>query len=295
MSSKALDILTIERCLFELEQELGIEHFASHNQAQADVLKWYFYHHHLLNMFSGLKAKGSRFYKEINTWLQGEGFDIQVDPFDPDSGFVVASILHKIVKWLKGSAKKTDVYCYKNRTEYEAFELPREGIEVYEIDAIGTLVKLITAGDSDLWLLLSNDYDDERIGINMVKLAFDAMQARGEKVDAESATIPCVDFDLKPDISFLVGLTGGVYTVDQALQQFKFHMDADGAEVKVATSMIVKCSRGPLKVTFNRPFYGWWTQRGLENIPFAAFYADVDSWQKKVGGEQEYDSGVILA
>ena len=63
-------------------------------------------------------------------------------------------------------------------------------------------------------------------------------------------------------------------------------MDETGARVKVATAMgshlVSARFFEPTVFTVDRPFYGWWTQRGID-VPMAVFFADWDCWRKPAG------------
>jgi hypothetical protein len=66
-------------------------------------------------------------------------------------------------------------------------------------------------------------------------------------------------------------------------------MDEKGARVKVATGIVSKeafSADQPSVFVVNRPFYGWWTQEGLD-LPMAAFFADWESLHKPVGGLED--------
>ena len=98
-----------------------------------------------------------------------------------------------------------------------------------------------------------------------------------------------IEFDVKPDLSWLLGadtttVSGDSYSVAQAAQQFKMRMDETGARVKVATAIVVVRVNLLVPTVFivDRPFYGWWTQRGID-LPMAAFFADWDCWRKPSG------------
>lgn len=76
-----------------------------------------------------------------------------------------------------------------------------------------------------------------------------------------------------------------VWTMGYTLQQFKMRMDETGARVKVATVIVTMrgMSEEPRIFTVNGPVYGWWTQKGFEDLPMAAFFADWDALHKPAG------------
>jgi hypothetical protein len=169
-----------------------------------------------------------------------------------------------------------------------------------------SLLELLTQSEETLWLWVHEDTSLE--GLDLVKLSMDVMQRprqtptssaprRGPPSPLErayptfaGAQIPMIDFDLQSDLGWLLkaGLSttsGDDYFMEQAKQQFKLRMDETGARVKVATTLqmhLASFSYGPRIFTVDRPFYGWWTLRGVE-VPMAAFFADWDCWRRPEG------------
>jgi hypothetical protein len=117
---------------------------------------------------------------------------------------------------------------------------------------------------------------------------------RGEWPTWAGAKVPMIEFNVNPDLSWLLGahtaaVNGDRYEIAQAAQQFKMRMDETGARVKVATVTTVRAvslTLGPKLFVVDRPFYGWWTQRGID-FPMAAFFADWDCWRKPSGSLED--------
>jgi hypothetical protein len=176
------------------------------------------------------------------------------------------------------------------------FELPPAGVHLYEVAGYaGTyLLELLTQSEETLWLLVQETIRVE--GLDLVKLALDVMQrarqtpmepgfAGAAHLRFDGAEVPLIEFDLKPDLTWLLGAgtrtrTGDPYRIEQAAQQVKLGMDATGAYVQVATAMeaVPTMETFPTVFTVDRPFYGWWTQRGV-NLPMAVFFADWECWR----------------
>lgn len=289
LKTKGLDVITIFKCLDQLEQDLlgKGRKWGSKNKEQRKILSLYVKYKGLLQEITGLKAKSSDNADVLNKFLTDEKFAPMFKPFKPDE-FGVVSILDKMVKWLEGVAKLVSIHGLDGNT-YPGFEIPDGGVNIYRTTE-GLLAKLGTKSNDNLWLLLPT-LDREIDEIGMIKLAFDVMsQQLDYSGDYAGAQIPKIDFDLKPDISWLVGADtndekGQYWFVAQAYQQFKMRMDETGARVKVATGLGVMrgISRVPAKLIFNRPFYGWWTQKGLEELPMAVFCAGYDCWKNPAG------------
>jgi hypothetical protein len=68
-------------------------------------------------------------------------------------------------------------------------------------------------------------------------------------------------------------------------------MDETGARVRVVTygSGVIGCAMRMRKevLIIDKPFYGWWTQNNLEELPMACFYADFDCWKEQEGSLED--------
>lgn len=298
MATRALDVITIMHALSELEGELGIASWRAKNQNQEKIFAWLEKNRELLAKITGLDAKASRFWEELNRFLTDRKFDPMVEPFDPDEGIGVVSVLDKLVKWKRGPADK--VMISTMRGTIPGFELPWDGVNIYEVDGYPAsfLLELLTKSDDTLWLFAHKDTGLD--GMELAELSMDVMSrarreptrrnyGRFESPVYSGAQVPMLDFDIKPDIGWLAGadttvVGGKYYFISQASQQFKMRMDETGARVKVATVVVMLRGMGdePKKFVLDHPFYGWWMQKGL-NLPMAAFFADWDSLHEPAG------------
>jgi len=290
MATRALDVTTIMKCLRELEESfLGQNReWKTENEGQQRIFAWYSRFKDLLPKVRGLKAKASRKYDELNDFLTAEGFEPMFDPFE---GIGVASILDKLINWAGGTATLCEIYGRDQKT-YPGFELPPDGVNIYQVSQ-GFLAELKTKSDDTLWLLLPKS-GSTLSDLDMVQMAFDVMtENRRIAHMREGVQIPKLDFYVKPDLGFLLNasttdLDGVLWYISQAFQMFKMRMNEKGARVKVATGIVMKSlSMGPSKLVFDQPFYGWWTQKGLEELPMAVFYADYDSWKEPAGSLED--------
>lgn len=295
-STRALDVVTILHALSELDSELKTTAWAATNEEQKKVFALLDVYREELAKVTGLDAKASRDYGELNAFLTKRKFDPMVEPFDPKIGIGVVSVLDKLVQWIKGPGEKVEILTAKG--ERPGFELPREGVNVYEVAGYpkSYLLELLTKSDDTLWLFVHDDTTLD--GLDLVGLSMDVMSqarttpmreshfGRGKKYQAfAGAQVPMLDFNIKPGLDWLLGAaTGTGYFITQAVQQFKMRMDETGARVKVATVVVAsRCIKEePVVFVLNRPFYGWWTQKGL-NMPMAAFFADWDSLHEPAG------------
>lgn len=303
MATRALDVLTILHALNVLDGELKTTGWNAKNPQQKQIFEWLTEHRDLLARVTGLDAKASRFWEELNQFLTDHKFDPMVEPFDPDMGIGVVSILDKLVKWRNGPGAKVQIETEQG--ECPGFELPAQGVNIFEVAGYpgSYLLELLTKSDDTLWLFVHGDTNLH--GLDMVELSMDVMSrarktpmrksmfGQGEYWAFAGAQVLMLDFDVKPDISWLLNAdthteSGEYYFIAQAAQQFKMRMDETGARVKVATVIVTMrgISEEPKVFVLNRPFYGWWTQNGL-NLPMAAFFADWDSLHMPSGSIEE--------
>lgn len=301
MATRALDVITILHALETLDHELQATRWQPQNPAQQELFAWLKTYQKHLARITGLEAKASRFYEELNAFLEHKGFSLRLEPFDPASGLGVVSVLDKLVRWLHGPGTHCDIATRQGAMP--GFELPEAGVHVYEVEGYrgAYLLELLTQSEETLWLFVHTDTSLE--GLDLVKLALDVMgrsrQTSMSRVPAglgehtfptfAGAKVPMIDFDLRPDLTWVLGagLTtkrSGRYAITQAKQQFKLRMDETGARVKVATALVMATSlrSDPTVFLVDRPFYGWWTQRGID-LPMATFFADWDCWRKSAG------------
>lgn len=303
MATRALDVVTILHAFSVLDGELKTTGWNAKNEQQRQIFAWLEEHRELLATVTGLDARASRFWQELNDFLTARKFDPMVQPFDPEQGIGVVSVLDKLVRWLYGPGAKVEIPTLQG--DRPGFELPAQGVNIYQVSGYpgSYLLELLTKSDDTLWLFV---HDDTSLGgLDMVRLSMDVMSraraepmrksmfSHGEYRAFAGAQIPMVDFDTKPDISWLLDADtntegGEYYFVAQAAQQFKMRMDETGARVKVATVIVTMrgMSDEPKVFVLDRPFYGWWTQADLD-LPMAAFFADWDSLHKPAGSLED--------
>jgi hypothetical protein len=304
MATRALDVITILHALSVLDGELKTTGWNAKNPQQEKIFGWLEEHRELLAKVTGLDAKASRFWKELNKFLTDRKFDPMVKPFDPNMGIGVVSILDKLVKWRNGPGEKVQIRTAQGGRP--GFELSWQGVNIYEVSGYpgSYLLELLTKSDDTLWLFVHDDTSLD--GLDMVELSMDVMSrthktpmrksrfgGSGQYQAFAGAQVLMLDFNIKPDISWMAGADtetedGGYFSIVQAAQQFKMRMDETGARVKVATVMVALrgMSEEPKVFVLDRPFYGWWTQKGL-NLPMAVFFADWDALRTPAGSLED--------
>jgi hypothetical protein len=301
MATRALDVVTVFHALITLGDRIGAKRWDAVNDEQARVLAMLDTHRESIARITGLDALASNLYQELNKFLTDRKFAPMVDPFDPSDNIGVVSVLDKLVKWLSGPGEVIEIPSANGKLP--GFKLPAQGVRVYSVAGYDEsyLVELLTKSHDTLWLFTNPDQTLD--GLDLVRLSMEVMSRRraiaslgrmgGGTPRFAGAQIPMVDFDIHPDLGWLLGACAttekqGAWTIVQAKQQFKMRMDETGARVKVATALVGFRCAIPRSVPFvvDRPFYGWWTQKGID-LPMAAFFADWDSLKKPAGSLED--------
>jgi hypothetical protein len=310
MSTTALDIATVLQALILIEGKNKARDWQSINREQEMIFAWLKDYREMVGKITGLEVLVSNSCQELNQALSAHGFLPEMKNFGP-LDFGVVAILDKLVKWLDGPADETKIRVVGE--EFPAFKLPESGVNVYKVEGFpaANLLELFTNTDDKLWLFVEKNQRKENLfGLDLPLLSFEVMAAKrkiaesarlfselkgGQKPAFSGAIIPKIDFDIKPDISFIVGASLGKDDpgIGQAIQQFKFRMDQFGARVKAATSMnyiaFLDNELKPPPFIVDRPFYGWWTQGDI-GLPIGAFFADHDSWKEPAGSLEKLRS-----
>ncbi len=283
MKTQAIDVTTIWHALNKLERVfLGANRiWGTKNQQQVVVFELYRRYKEVLNRLNYLKAEASTDWRELNHFLTENGFNEMFT--GPLGGIGAVSILDMLVEWLE-KANHCEIYGYDGQT-HVGFEIPEIGRDVYKVEGLNSpLARIKTKSGDSLWLTMPTK--EPNGPLDMIGVAFTTMAANLEPAkNITTVKLPEVDFDIKPDISFLCGAdthdtSGQYWYIDQAYQQFKLRINRDGAHVKVATGISMRkgISMGPSPLIFNKPFIGWFTQKDT-NLPIAIFYADYDCWK----------------
>jgi len=307
MGTRALDLTTIWIALIWLEERVIAETAANAGQWKGKakelsseikfILGWLSSKNKkLLSKIKDLNVKISFDAEKLNKMLKEANFSGSIEELGINKmGFV--SILDKTTRWLEVADKckiQTKV------GEKPGFRLRSKEVGIYEVDGYkkSILVRPYSKTENNIWFFL---HDDPNIkGVEMSKLAFDVMnKEHWVHSKYEGAKVPKIDFEVKPNIKWLTELMfhpdtqniNDAFFLNEAKQIFKLRMDEKGARVKVVTfgSGIIGSAIRVRKeiLIIDRPFYGWWTQNYLEELPMAPFYADYYCWKEPAGSLED--------
>lgn len=296
MGSKTAVLAPIISALIKTEEKLGADRiWRAVNAIQEKFLQDHFSKKNELNKFKPeeLRSWISDNADELNAILKKEGFDIQLDEFDPKNNeFGVVSILDVLVEWVK-EAKEIKIE-HKGKI-YPAVSMKAEAetenglltiFEAYETSENSNPIACIhtKSGDKVFMTISSDEITDK----NMVEKIEQIRNSDLHYARYNFLEFPMIDYDEKVDISWLIGMLttddkGYDWFISQAKQQTKFKMNHKGAHVKSAVAIaIMKCmSANPrlLKtLRIDKPFLLWIERDGL-SIPIKYAYYDIENWK----------------
>jgi hypothetical protein len=196
---------------------------------------------------------------------------------EPLGGTGIVSILDMLVEWIE----KADIIQIIGHDSERYTAFLASDYEVFRVEGNRDIVQLKTRSGDLLWLTMVGAIDE----IELLHIALDTINSPHEHdYTVSSIAVPNVEFDIKPNLDFLIGsgIGDGQY-ISEIHQQFKLRLDRTGAEAKVATGMVARSAAliEERQVVFDRPFVGWFTQKDVPHLPIAIFYADYDSWTLK--------------
>lgn len=278
MGTVTFDPATLGKAFIELTQATGNQPWLPGTAEAADFLETCGANAYNINALSGLKAKVANTAEPLNAFLEANGFAPMFREIDP-GGMGACAILKMAVKWAAMAARTT---LTAGGVQYHAFELPWEGVEVFDLSfSHEPLVKLDTKDGGALWLVMN---DRPAHPVDLIRVAGTAMAGRrsADMAMVSSVVVPAVSIDAQADLSWLLGMQTKhrpPHIIDQAFQAIKVGVDWEGATVETATGLAT--TRGlvqPRPLVIDRPFAMWFTQKA-NLFPVATCYVDTDSWR----------------
>lgn len=216
---------------------------------------------------------------ELNKMLEEENFSIRFQPFNQNE-FGVVSILNALFKWLEIGEEKSIIV---DNVSYSAFSLNNFNCHNVNGQIIFRL-KTQNMKDTVCIAIPNNEKIAEQSGYGWASnIIINLFNKRERKIlEYDSIYIPMVDLRCNEDISFLVGMKTGLYTITQALQESILKMNEFGARVKSAVSLecLGGCFDDSKKIyVVDKPFY-FWVERKDVKIPIFMAYVTKNDWKK---------------
>lgn len=222
---------------------------------------------------SMLKAIAADDAKVINKFLADNGLSMRLSPFGR-GGFGAAAVLSIEGKW---SAQATELVGDDGK-KYPAVSLKLK--DFYHIPGhnLGPVARIYQSKEFNVYVT-PWDGDDE--GFNAIKAAADLTPDATSQVHPKrysQLVMPMIDLDRTVKLDWLVGMTGGGYTLREAVAQTKLKLDEHGFSVKDGFAFGTERSI-PTTYTLNRPFLFWVEVKGLSN-PVFAIKVDPKHWKR---------------
>ena len=292
--SKTMVVAPIMGAIVGTEEILGKNRkWNAVNDTQREFLNKYFATRAELSGYSKeeLRHWVSWVAEELNKILKEEGFDIQLQDFEPNE-FGVVSILDVLVEWL---VKGTEDHLVFKGTEYPAVRMENTA----EVDnEYKVLFESLTSTQHPLCpIALVHTQSGDKVYMTVADRAAEGFDLtnrineirttlqRGEHYDY--LKFPMVDLNQQVDIAWLMGMnttdenTGNPAIISQALQQTKFKMNQFGARVKSAVAIgvvITSVPPPPRGLEIDRPFFLWIEREGI-TVPVMYAYLDQEDWK----------------
>lgn len=280
-NSSAFDAGTATTALLALARAIGLPFQPLPGNAEQEyLLEWLAANHDEVDSLRDMLTKVSNSDVELNKFLVANGYEPMFEPIDP-SCWGAAAILKMAIKWACEASLGETMHLNPVNgkwTSYKAFVMPPEGFEIFKVPGTPEpLVKINGQDGSAAWLLIS---EPPVHVLDLMKLSLRAMaeKARVHR-DYSRLYVPCTTIEAEVPMDWMLGAAAGDQRIAQAFQMISVELDENGAEVKAMSGFATSRSiTAPVPLFFDRPFAGWFTQRGSD-LPIAAFYSGPDSWE----------------
>lgn len=212
--------------------------------------------------------------QELNAILKSKGFDVQLDE-SKDFDLGVVTIMDLMAKWLTKADPAEVTYDGK---QYPAAKI-KMGASII-LPTVDTEVLMIRTRNG-ICVFIEKAYQ-ERSGLELFHHVL-KMSSFPRSEDPCDATIPFVDIDEQPDVSWLLGLsaTNQDLFINQALQQNRLKINLDGIHAESATAMGAAKGLvvGRRQFVVDQPFNIWLTS-GDSLFPLFAAYVVPENWKE---------------
>ncbi len=277
LSSHTAAIFPLLMALKKFEEK-GIE-FNGGSTAQIELLSLMEEASHIRYPEDEIQSFISDNAPELNKILRDKGFNIQLDekmPFD----LGVVTIMDLMAKWL---AKADPATVNHEGVDYPAAQI-KSGASIVNNGRLNPTLMIRTRNGLCVFIQIA---DYERSGLDLFHHIFKQARTMTHSETPCDATIPLVDLDDQPDISWIVGLRcdSPFFIINQALQQNKLKITLDGVRAESAVALAgvrsISFNERP-KFVVDRPFNIWiaYANSELQYFPLFCAYVAPDSWKE---------------
>lgn len=226
----------------------------------------------------------SRSEQEIMSWLAKRGFEIQLNPCGPN-GFIAASVLDVLLKWLENSAT-ADTLVGANQRRYEAVKMNIRTVRFFTAST-QLLVQIQTDDPSTkVYMTMLDTPPVDEFGIVNLARQFSATKAPSQE-QYLGVTFPMIHLEEKRNLDWLIGLythtqNGTLMSVEEAIQMNRLRMNHEGVRAQSAAVVTMRSFNPQVPLLIDRPFL-FWIQRDGVAEPLYTAWLDYDAW-KNPGG-----------
>ncbi len=211
----------------------------------------------------------------VNDFLERKGFNIHLDNIIPEQ-ISAASVLDLLVKWLnKGKSSHINRF---------PAALLNDGVQILQSGEFPSPIAEIKTKTDDIVLMTTIPYQPEDASEVFILANKLVETQKFADITYSGVKFPKIDLDVKPDVSWLVGMKvkeNPIWAIAQALQWTKLKMNEEGFHVKEAFVIMVSGScyiPKPPPLVFDKPFLFVVKRPGLKKVLFSAFLAE-DCWK----------------
>ena len=252
------------------------------NDAQRHFVRKYGHLIKEVDKIAELECKADQDVEVINAWLKHKGYDIKLSQSVGKDGFAVASILDLLLEWIEPGTK-SNITGLRTGKSYPAVKM-KSGFTAFEHNRFypHPVIQLSTKSGDILKMAVLDNMNlefDHQFTAQDLAMSLDSIDQF--QPDIEKILFPMIDLDMKPDISWLVGMQheGSGHFISEAVQQTKFRMNEKCAKVESAAAMGMRCLSMPVYYEINQPFLLWITRPGIK-VPFFTAVLCEDVWKE---------------
>lgn len=296
INSKSLTWLPLSKCLIELDKETSKSFSWQPTDTEQLLLFRNFYRDYKNNILlfteEELMGVASEDREVVNRFAKDRGFDIQLEKTRHDTTPLVlhvflAGLLKIVNKWL---VNPVTIYTHNEGLLYESLSFGG-GFSCFKTDSHSEPIIELKTKSSDLIYL--TQYEGALESLELYYNVESLRSSSRELVFYDGVHIPKVTYNQKENVQWILGLMGIdkdlIAVIEQALQQTKFSIDAEGAVVESLSLIDVSISGCGLSMKehketkiliIDKPFL-LWIERAGSSLPIFYGKFEKDTWLKK--------------
>ncbi len=238
---------------------------------------------------SEMRSVSSRSADEINLFLRREGFNIQLDQFEPNE-FGMASILDLILEWVREGTRKSIIE-YGTGKEYPAgarIGLESDNLKFYKSSAYEFPIAELKTRDARDRVFLTIAPRAPVDAFDLMAMVDNIRSNKKPHHEFGGIHFPMASLQQEEDISWMLGVNtigsdNQPAWISQALMEVIARLNHKGVQVKIAAAVgVQRCCIQPKvmeDMVIDRPYLLWIERTGLEGYPLACAYIAQTDWK----------------